>query len=228
MMPPRTLPTDGCRCCTGWLAGAGGVVQRDMGVVGDDLRHFAHSRRDRAIVVAGLQVGNHVAADVARLAVGQDAFQSVADFNAVLVIGNGQKNHGVAVLALCLILVPHLPVVFKLRGVVGRVVAIEIVHRNHGNLRVGRGVVELRAEVVEPRDGLGREHVRKIAHVVGGLGQVGHLFGMRGNREKCEKGRQQGRNHGETRAARAFHSFSIVRWKGGGGSLAAGSTLGEK
>ena len=198
----------------------GCIVQRDMGVVGDDLRHLTHRRRHRAVIVAGLQVGNHVAADVARLAVGQNAFQSVADFDPVLVIGDGQKNHGVTVLARCLILVPHLPVVFELRGVVGRVVAVEIVHGHHGNLRVGRGVVKLGTDGIEPRDRLRREHVRKIAYVVGGLGKVGHLLGMRGNREKCEKRRQQWRKQGKTRAARTFHFSSIVRWRGGGGSRA--------
>ena len=74
------------------------VVQRDMGVIGNNLCHLAHSERDGAVIVAGLQVRNHVAADVAGFAVGQDAFKTVAHFDAVLVIGNGQQHHGVTVL----------------------------------------------------------------------------------------------------------------------------------
>ena len=143
-------------------------------------------------------------------------------------IGNGQKHHGVTVLGAGLVLVAHLPVVFKLRGVVGRIVAVEIVHRDHGDLRAGRRVIELQTEGVKPSDGLRRKHVGEVAHVVGGLRQVSHLFGMRGNREKCEKRRQQGRNQGETCAARASHFSFIVRGRGGRGSRRAGSTLEEK
>ncbi len=93
-----------------WLTGRSGcgrVVQRDMGVVGDDLRHLAHCRCHRAVIVAGAQVGNHVAADIPNLAVGQDAFEAIANFNAVLVIGNGQEHESAPVGALP----AHLPLV---------------------------------------------------------------------------------------------------------------------
>ena len=79
-------------------------------------------------------------------------------------------------------------------------------------------MVQLRTKVIEPRNRLGREHVRKIAYVIGGLGQVGHALGARRQSKKCEKRRQQGRKHGETRAAKASHCFSIVRGQGGGSS----------
>ena len=183
------------------------LVQRDFRVVGDYFCNLAHRERYRAVIIRGLQVGNHVAADVAGFAIRQDPFQPVADLDAVFVVGNGQEHHGVLVLAL----VAHLPVIFKLVCVVSRVVAVEVVHRDDGDLRVGLRVVELRTDRVQPRDCVRRQHVRKIAHVVSGLGQACDGLGARGDGEECKKSRQQWRNHGEMRAAKASHSFFIVR-----------------
>jgi hypothetical protein len=100
-------------------------------------------------------------------------------------------------------------VVFKLIRVVCRIVAVKVMHGDNGDLRVGRGVVELLANRIEVRDCLGREDVRKIAYVVSGLRQTRNRLCTRVDGKERKKGRQQWRNHSKACAAKAFHSFSL-------------------
>ena len=125
---------------SGSAAGAGCVGQRDLGVGGDHLRHLAHGQRHRRVVVAGAQIGNHLPPDVAHLGVVQDSFQAVSHVDAVLVVAHGQQHQHALVRAL----LADLPLVFKLVGVVGRVVPVQGLNGHHGNLRIGLGVVQLR------------------------------------------------------------------------------------
>ncbi len=97
------------------------VSQRDLGVGGDHLRHLAHGQRHRAVKVVGPEIGNHLPADVANLAVRQNAFQAVAHLDAALVVVHGQQDQHAAVRALA----AHLPLVFKRVGKVRRIVAIQ-------------------------------------------------------------------------------------------------------
>jgi hypothetical protein len=100
---PTAVLLNGLWCVCGLVLG-----QRDLGIVGDYLGHFAYRERDCAVVVAGLKVRNHIAADVAGFAVRQDSFETVTNLDAVFVIGDGKENHGVFVVAY--LLSPLLPI----------------------------------------------------------------------------------------------------------------------
>ncbi len=75
----------------------------------------------RAIIVAGAQIRDHVPANIADLAVGQDAFEPVTHVDAVFVVVYRKQNKDAPVRALF----AHLPLVFKLVGVVSRIVAVQ-------------------------------------------------------------------------------------------------------
>ena len=125
-------------------------------------------------------------------------------------------------------LVAHLPVVFKLVGVVGRVVAVEIVHGDHGDLRIGRGVVKLRADRIQPRNRLRRKHVGKIAYIVGGLGQARDSSGHARKREEMRKeppARAETRRNARGEGL-SFLLHCTLAGCGEGSRQAAGSTLG--
>ena len=135
------------------------VGQRHVGIGGNHLRHLAHGRGHGGVVVASSQVGNHPASIVAQLGVVQNAFKPVSHIDAVLVVAHGQQHQHALVRAL----LAYLPLVFKLVGVVGRIVAVHGLHGNNGNLRVGGRVVELRAKRVQLRNRLRRKHMRVVA-----------------------------------------------------------------
>ncbi len=164
------------------------VLQRDVGVRGDDLADLGHRDRDGIVEVVGAQVRHHLAADIPHFAVGQDAFQPKSHVDLPLVIVDGQQDQDAAVGAL----LADLPLVFKAAGIILPVIAIERMHRDHRNLRIGLGVVKLAADVVDAGDRRRREHMSIIADVIGRLGQVLDPFGGEnrgGNQEN--NGREQ-------------------------------------
>ncbi len=131
------------------LAGWRGLIgKRDFGVGGDHLRHLVHSRDNGRVIVVGAQIRNHLPADVAHLAVGQNAFQTVSHIDPVFVVVHGQQHQRAAVRSLA----AHLPLVFKLVGIVRRVISIQVVDGDNGDLCIGLGVVKLAAKAVEPRN----------------------------------------------------------------------------
>ncbi len=123
-------------------------------------------------------------------------------------IGNGQKHHGITVLGAGLILVPHLPVVFKLRGVVGRIVAVEIVHRHHGNLRV-RLLIHLLAKIVQPRLGSRIQDAGKIVDIVVGMQRIDRFGGNPRRRAQQDPKRQNPMDR--TDFPQHFHSGKLYR-----------------
>ena len=177
------------------------VFQRDLGIGGNHLRHLAHSERYGAVKVIGPQLRYHLPPNVAEFAVGQDAFQAIAHFNPALVVVDGQKNQHAAIRALA----AHLPLVFERVGKLRRVHAVQGMDGDHGYLRIGLGVVELAANAIQPGDRLRRKHVGKIAHVIGGFGQVLHPLGKSGRGGNPHESGQQQPEDGRMCAAKAFH-----------------------
>ena len=175
--------------------------QRHVGVRGDDLRNLADRQGHGAVIVAGAQVGDHGAADIAQFAVGQNAFQAVAHVDAALMVAYRQQDKHAFICALA----ADLPLVFKLIGVIGRVIPIQRLHSHDCDLRFGLGVVKLAAHLVDLRNRLRREHVGNVAYIVRGGGQVcdplGHQRGGETNRED----RQEQPENVRRCAAKAFH-----------------------
>ena len=71
--------------------------QRHLGVDGDHLRQLAHSRGHRAVIIAGPQKRNHLAADVADLGVVQNPLKPVSHVDSVFVIAHRQKHQRTAI-----------------------------------------------------------------------------------------------------------------------------------
>ena len=74
-----------------------GWGNRNVGVGCDDVGDLLDAKLDGRAVLALCKLRVHAAADVADLAVGEDAFESVADFNAVLAILNGKDEENALV-----------------------------------------------------------------------------------------------------------------------------------
>ena len=80
-------------------------------------------------------------------------------------------------------LLADLPTVFELVGLIGGIVAVQVVHRDNGNLCIGFRVVKLAAQAIELRHSLRRKHMRKVADVISRLGQVFDLLCPNGRNE---------------------------------------------
>jgi len=115
------------------------VGQRSSSVGSDDLSNLDKTRGDSAVVVASLESGDHDSANIADLAVGENAFQSVSDFNPVLVVVNRKQHEHTTVRSLS----ANLPLFFQSIGKVGLVVSIKIVDGDDGYLGVAFAMVEL-------------------------------------------------------------------------------------
>ena len=103
----------------------------------------------------------------------------------------------------------HLPLIFKCAGKFGRVVAIQCADCNHGNLRIGLRVVKLGAKRVQPRHGLWRQHVGKVADVICGLRQVLNLFSLNSNGGNGNASCHKQQEDSEMCAAKALHRFLL-------------------
>ena len=127
---------------------------------------------DCGIVIPCLQLRNDGAADDADLAVGQNALEAVAGLDAAFAVLNGEDQDDAAVGSLS----ADLPFVFEGCGEIFDRLAVEGLHRDHGDLGMGLAI-DLQAERVQGLDGLRREDSSEVADVVGGLGKVLHPLG---------------------------------------------------
>ena len=67
----------------------------------------------------------------------------------------------------------------------------------------------MRADGVKPRNSLRREHVRKIAHIVGGLGRIGDRLGSAGIARKAKRTASNGGNRANRARRRPFISSPL-------------------
>jgi len=139
-------------------------IEFDAGVCCDDLRDRGGGEDERAVVVLLAEVGNHLAADAADLAVGQDALEAVADFNAVLVVVDREEDEDAAVCALG----ADLPAFFQFVDEVIDVLIADALDGDDCNLRVGT-LVDLAAEQGEGLDGLRGEDAGEVVDVAAWL-----------------------------------------------------------
>src|SRR6202000_1664350 len=98
-----------------------GIGDRDAGIGGDDVGDLDDAAGNGAVVVSGPERRNHAAASVANLGVGQNPFQTVADFNAALAVLDGEEQDDATVGALF----ADLPLLFEAIGEVVNVITIE-------------------------------------------------------------------------------------------------------
>ena len=183
-----------------WLAS-----KRDARILGDDVANCDSRELHCIVIVPGAQIGDHAPANIANLAVGQNAFKPIGYVNAIFVVVNGKQDEDAAIRALP----THLPLVFKLIGPVGGVFPVEIAYGDDGHLRVGLGVVELGAERIELCNSFRRKHMREVADIVGWLREVGDLFCMGCRKKQDEQGCQKQPCAGGAGAAHRGH-YSLL------------------
>ena len=140
------------------------VSESDVGVGCDDLGKLTDGKSQSAIIIPLAQIRDHLAADIADFCVVEDALKSIADLDAVFAVVDGEQDEDAFIGAF----LADFPSVFKLVGVLGGVIAVEIADGNDGDLGVGGGVVELAANAVELGYGLGGEDMGVVADVAGG------------------------------------------------------------
>jgi len=149
------------------------ILQRNVGIRGDHLRDPAERRADRTIEVVGAKIRNHLAADIAHFPVRQNAFQAVTHVDAPLAVVHRQQDQNSAIGAL----LAHVPFVFQAAGVIRDIIAFQRMNGHNRHLGIGLRVVELAADAIQARNRFRREHVGKVADVIGRLGQVLDPFG---------------------------------------------------
>ena len=137
--------------------------QFNAGILRDDIRDSRRHQRHGAVVVVLPQQRDSLAAEASDLAVGQDRFQSVADFDAVFVVLHRQQDQDTVVRGFA----SDTPLLVQGDGVALDVRTVESVYRDYGDLRLGF-LVELLADVVQLRDGGLVEDVGEVVDVVGG------------------------------------------------------------
>jgi hypothetical protein len=145
----------------------------DVGVGGDDVGDLLQAELEAGAVLAGVELGDHAAADVAYLGVGEDAFEAIAYFDPALVVVGGDQHQDAAVRGLG----ADLPLLFEEVGEVGYCLAAEVVDGDNGDLRVGL-MVELAAELLHLGFGGGVDDTGEVGDVGGGFGELVGGFGV--------------------------------------------------
>jgi oligopeptidase B len=189
-----------------WAGSLDGCREGDVGVGGDDAGDLLQASFKAGTVLAGVELRNHAAADVAYLRVGEDAFETITDFDPAFVVFGGDQHEDAAVGGLG----ADLPLLFEEVGEVGDGVSAEVVDGDNGDLGVGL-VVELAAELLHLGFGGGVDDAGEVGDVGGGFGELVRGFGAR---EHSREDKQKGRRG----SPQGTHT-SILRWDGGGGSV---------
>jgi len=145
--------------------------QLDAGILRDDVGDPCSHQRYGAVVVILPQQRDRFAAKASDLAIRQDRFQPVADFDAVFVVLHRQQDQDSVVRGFA----PDSPLLVQGHGVALDVGAVQGIYCDHGNLRL-RFLVELLADVIELRDGGLIKDVSEVVDVVGGA-QLGDRLG---------------------------------------------------
>jgi hypothetical protein len=122
---------------------------------------LGHGEENGSVVASLFQVRHHGSADLACLLVGDDAFQSVANFNPALPVLRGQDDQDAAVI----LFGADAPLFFELIGKICDRHILEGLDGNDCNLRMCL-VINLGAELVKGSRGLWRKHTGKIAYVI--------------------------------------------------------------
>ena len=163
-----------------------GTSEGDAGVLRDDVGDAAGNEEERGVVISLAEDGHGFATEAADFAVGEDAFEAVADLRPIFVVVGGVEDEDAA----AGLLGADAPFCGEGVGVVEDVLAVGGGDGDDGDLRFGF-LVDLGAEGDEFSFAVGGEDVGEIADVAGGL--VGDLegLGVGGERRREENDRDQ-------------------------------------
>ncbi len=186
-----------------------GRGEGDVGVGCDDVGDLLDAGLDGGAVLPLLKLRVHAAADVADLGVGEDAFEAVADLDAVLVVLDGEDKDDALVGGLG----ADLPGVFERGGPGVDVLAVQGFDGDDFDGGVGLGI-DLPSEVFDVFLGGRVDDVGEVADVAGGLGQLVGRFGVGEADERAPE------ESGPEEDAFCSHN-AMVRSEGAGGSTKA-------
>lgn len=147
----------------------------DAAVLRDDGGNLSGELQDRGAGVAAFQKRNHLAAEIADFAVGQDGLKAITDGGEILTIVNGEEDHHAAIFSL----VANAPFFSQLNCVVRDGVAFRGVDGDDVKLCVGL-IVKFGGELGELVARIGREGIREIVDRALRL-KVRDFFGTRGD-----------------------------------------------
>ena len=150
----------------------------DACVLRDDVGDAASDKEESGVVVSLAEDGDGFAPEAADFAVGEDAFEAIADLRPVFVIVGGVEDEDAA----ADLFGADAPFCCEGVGVVEGVLATCGGDGDDGDLGFGF-LVDFGAEGREFGFGVGREDVGEVADVAEGL--IGELRGLRARCERC-------------------------------------------
>jgi hypothetical protein len=219
----------------------GGAGEGDAGVLRDDVGDAARDEEESGVVISLAENGDGFATEAADFAVGEDAFEAVADLSPIFVVVGGVEDEDAA----ANLLGADSPFCGEIVGVVEGGLVADGGDGDDGDLGFCF-LVDLGAEGGEFGFGVGGEDVGEIADVAGGLvGELEGLLGLLGlgceregerENQKEESGaRRPGAMGGDWESSGhldlglAYLDLMISRrgpyliaWRGGGGILLRG------
>ena len=186
----------------------GGACQSDAGVLGDDVGDAAGDEEERGVVISLAEDGDGFASEAADFAVGEDAFEAVADLSPIFVVVGGVEDEDAA----AHLLGADSPFCGESVGVVEGGLVADGGDGDDGDLSFGF-LVDLGAEGGELGFGVGGKDVGEIADVSEGLvGDLEGLLGLLGL--GCERQGERENQKEESGAA----EFGLRRWDGAMGA----------
>ena len=159
----------------------------DVRILRDGLRDARCHQRDGGVVVVLAQDRNHLAAEAADFAVGQDRFESVTDFCPILMVLHGEKNEYAAVSAF----LADAPLLEQLVRELLFAFAFQRLDSDDGDLRV-RLLLHFKTQSVQPRLRLLVKYAGEVVDVIAGL-ELCWFFGEC----ECRKNRQESRQNAD-------------------------------
>ena len=143
----------------------GGAGEGDAGVLGDDVGDAAGDEEESGVVISLAQDGDGFATEAADFAVGEDAFEAVADLGPIFVVVGGVEDENAA----ADLLGPDTPFCGERVGVIKGGLAVESGDGDNSDLGFSF-LIDFGAEGGEFSFGVGGEDVGEIADVAEGFG----------------------------------------------------------
>jgi hypothetical protein len=151
-------------------------------VAGDYVSHAGCDQQQRIAVIVAAHQRYGFPLKATYLAVRQDGFETIADFNARPVIADGVENQNPAIGGL----LPDAPLFKQIDGKSLDVGTIQSIDSNDCDLGV-RFLVDLLTDLFHLRVGVGVQDLCEVVDVAGRLGEFGNLFSGGKNAERQDQ-----------------------------------------
>ena len=161
------------------------ICELNSGVGGDHFGDAGGDEQQGLTVISALHQRDGFALEAAYLAVGQDGFKAVSDFDAGAAVADRVQDQNAVIGGFG----ADAPLVEEIDGIAIDVGAVQSIDGDYGDLRVGF-LVDLAADVFHLADCAGIEDMREIIDVAGGL-EIFNRLGVRAEAKRENEKHQQ-------------------------------------